>query len=72
MPQAEGPTLIRAVRETHPEVKAIFVSGYTEDPFRQRLGADSELHVLSKPFSRKQLAGSAKEAMEERRPNWLG
>ena len=72
MLQTDGPTLIRVVRETRPEVKAIFVSGCTENPFRQRLGADSELRVLSKRFSRKRLAGAAKEAMEERRPNWLG
>jgi len=53
------------VRETHPDMKVIFISGYTEDSFRQRLGSDSEIHFLPKPFSLKQLAGKVKEVMTE-------
>ena len=69
MPKMDGPTLIRSVRETHPDMKVIFISGYTEDSFRQRLGADSEIHFLPKPFSLKQLAGKVKEVMAEGGPN---
>ena len=63
MPRMDGPTLIREVRQTHPDLKVIFISGYTEDSFRQRLDTDSEIHFLPKPFSLKQLAGKVKEVI---------
>ncbi|HZS82011.1 MAG TPA: PAS domain-containing protein [Stellaceae bacterium] len=63
MPRMDGPGLIREVRETHPDMKVIFISGYTEDSFRKRLDSDAEIHFLPKPFSLKQLAGKVKEVM---------
>jgi two-component system cell cycle sensor histidine kinase/response regulator CckA len=63
MPRMDGPALIREVRQTHPDMKVIFISGYTEDAFRQRLDTDSEIHFLPKPFSLKQLAGKVKEVI---------
>ena len=63
MPRMDGPALIREVRETHPDMKVIFISGYTEDAFRQRLDSDSEIHFLPKPFSLKQLASKVKEVI---------
>ena len=63
MPRMDGPALVREVREMYPEMKIIFISGYTEDAFRQRLDSDSEIHFLPKPFSLKQLAGKVKEVI---------
>jgi two-component system, cell cycle sensor histidine kinase and response regulator CckA len=63
MPHMDGPDLVRHVRESHPEMKIIFISGYTEDAFRQRLDSDSEIHFLPKPFSLKQLASKVKEVI---------
>jgi two-component system, cell cycle sensor histidine kinase and response regulator CckA len=63
MPKMDGPALIREVRESHPDMKVIFISGYTEDEFRQRLDSDSEIHFLPKPFSLKQLASKVKEVI---------
>jgi len=65
MPQPDGPTLVRQVRETRPSLKVIFISGYTEDAFRQKLGEDEHIHFLPKPFSLKQLAAKVKEVMSE-------
>ena len=65
MPRMDGPSLIRHVRETHPDMKVIFISGYTEDAFRQRLDNDSEIHFLPKPFSLKQLASKVKEVISD-------
>ncbi len=67
MPKMDGPSLIKRVRELYPEraLKVIFMSGYTEDNFRQRLGDDVDIHFLPKPFSLKQLAGKVKEVMAE-------
>jgi two-component system, cell cycle sensor histidine kinase and response regulator CckA len=63
MPHMDGPDLVRHVRESHPEMKVIFISGYTEDAFRQRLDSDSEIHFLPKPFNLKQLASKVKEVI---------
>ena len=68
MPRMDGPALVRAVRETHPDMKVIFISGYTEDAFRKRLDSDTEIHFLPKPFSLKQLAGKVKEVMMSEAP----
>ncbi len=63
MPQMDGPTLIRHVKEKKPDVKVIFISGYTEDRFREQLREGEVVHFLSKPFSLKQLAGKVKEVL---------
>ena len=65
MPKLDGPTLVREVRETRPDLKVIFISGYTEDTFRKRLGEEAGIHFLPKPFSLRQLAGKVKEVMRE-------
>jgi two-component system cell cycle sensor histidine kinase/response regulator CckA len=41
MPRMDGPRLVREVREILPQIQVIFISGYTEDAFRQRLDSDS-------------------------------
>jgi two-component system cell cycle sensor histidine kinase/response regulator CckA len=63
MPRMDGPTLVREVRALHADLKVIFISGYAEDSFRQRLDSDNEIHFLPKPFSLKQLAGKVKEVI---------
>jgi two-component system, cell cycle sensor histidine kinase and response regulator CckA len=63
MPRMDGPSLIKEVRALHPDMKVIFISGYTEDAFRKRLGDENDIHFLPKPFSLKQLAGKVKEVM---------
>ncbi|WP_368744848.1 hybrid sensor histidine kinase/response regulator [Desertibaculum subflavum] len=63
MPGVDGPTLAKRVRETHPDMKIIFISGYAEDAFRRNLDRTAEIHFLPKPFSLKQLAGKVKEVL---------
>ena len=63
MPRVDGPTLVKQVRENRPDLKVIFISGYTEDAFRKRLGEDTDVHFLPKPFSLKQLASKVKEVL---------
>jgi two-component system, cell cycle sensor histidine kinase and response regulator CckA len=63
MPHLDGPGLVREVREIRPELKVIFISGYTEDAFRQRLDSDSAIDFLPKPFSLKQLAAKVRDVI---------
>jgi two-component system cell cycle sensor histidine kinase/response regulator CckA len=63
VPQRDGPTLIREVRGTHPDMKVIFISGYAEDDFRESLVRETGIHFLAKPFSLDQLAGKVKDVL---------
>lgn len=63
MPHMDGPGLVREVRETNPEMKVIFISGYTEDAFRQRLDSDIGIEFLPKPFSLKELAAKVRDVL---------
>ena len=65
MPRLDGPSLVREVRQDRPKLKVIFISGYAEDSFRQRVGEEEGIHFLPKPFTLKQLAGKVKEVMSE-------
>ncbi len=64
MPEMDGPTLIKNVRDEKPEMPVICISGYAEETFLNRLGEDQDIHFLPKPFSFTQLAGKVKEVME--------
>ena len=63
MPELDGPSLLKELRKTRPELKIIFVSGYAEDAFKKNLPEGEEFQFLPKPFSLKQLAIAVKEAL---------
>ncbi len=63
MPNMDGPTMAKKVREQYPDIKVIFISGYTEDAFKNDLDRPEDFVFLPKPFSLKQLAAKVKEVM---------
>ncbi|WP_455477602.1 ATP-binding protein [Bartonella sp. B41] len=65
MPEMDGPTLLKEVRKIYPDVKFIFVSGYTKDAFTKNLPQDAAFSFLSKPFTLKQLALEVKKTLGE-------
>ena len=64
MPMMGGPEFIQKARLTRPDLKVVFISGYAEDDFRERLGSGENIHFLPKPFSLKQLAGTVKTVID--------
>ena len=64
MPEMDGPTMLKKLRETNSSVKMIFISGYAEDAFKKNLEGQDDFAFLPKPFSLKQLAEAVKEALE--------
>lgn len=68
MPQMDGPTFVNELSQLHPHTKVLFISGYTEDTFRDRLKGDKNIRFLSKPFSLQILAESVKNALENTDP----
>lgn len=63
MPQMDGPTLVKKIRETDKNLKVIFISGYAEDALDDNI-MDKDFNFLAKPFSLKQLAEQVKEVLE--------
>lgn len=62
MPNMDGPTLAQRMRQTTPNLKIIFISGYTEEKLKDHMGEN--IWFLPKPFTLKQLAAKVKEALE--------
>jgi two-component system cell cycle sensor histidine kinase/response regulator CckA len=63
MPEMDGPTLMKELRQRDPEIKIIFVSGYAEDAFEKSLPDTTDFEFLPKPFTLKQLVSKVKETM---------
>ncbi len=63
MPEMDGPTMLKELRKTHPDLKIIFVSGYPDDAFKRSLGEDEQFAFLPKPFTLPQLATKVKEEL---------
>ncbi len=62
MPEMDGPTLLRHLRQRNPNIRIIFMSGYAEEAFRKNLSADEDFVFLPKPFTLKKLAETVKAA----------
>ncbi len=63
MPKMDGPTLMENIKIHRPNMKVIFISGYTEDNFRESLANNEKVHFLPKPFNLKELAYKVKEVL---------
>ena len=62
MPNMDGPTLAQRMRQNSPDLKIIFMSGYTEDKLKDHMGEN--IFFLPKPFTLKQLAAKVKDVLE--------
>jgi two-component system cell cycle sensor histidine kinase/response regulator CckA len=65
MPEMDGPTLLKEMRKTNPDLKIIFVSGYAEEAFQKNLPAGGQFAFLPKPFTLKQLVAAVKDTMAQ-------
>jgi two-component system cell cycle sensor histidine kinase/response regulator CckA len=63
MPNMDGPTMVRNVKLTNPDLPVIFMSGYAEEAFRRNDQSSEDIHFLPKPFGLKQLAAKVKEVL---------
>lgn len=65
MPEMDGPTLLRELRKTRPDLRIVFVSGYAEEAFARNLPENEHFSFLPKPFTLKQLATAVKAALAD-------
>jgi two-component system, cell cycle sensor histidine kinase and response regulator CckA len=65
MPGMSGGELTQRVRETRPDARVLYMSGYNDDAIVRQGLAVSGAHLLQKPFTLEALARKVREALEE-------
>ena len=65
MPTMDGPTMVREVRKSRPDLPVLFMSGYAEEQLRKSIDLDN-VAFLPKPFSVQQIAEAARDALVAR------
>ena len=63
LPETDGMQVAQQAAALRPELKVLFMSGYTEHPVLQRPGLESRV-FLHKPFTATALAAKVREALE--------
>ena len=62
MPGMDGPTMVREARQSRPDLKILFMSGYAEEQLRKSIDIEN-VNFLPKPFSVTDLAAAARRAI---------
>lgn len=66
MPEMNGRDLARSLLSLYPNVKRLFMSGYTGDVIALHGVLDPGVHFIQKPFSIKRLTAKVREALEDK------
>ena len=69
MPEMNGRELATRLRLTRPDLKALYVSGYSASALAPKGMLESGVHFLQKPFTLEDLATSVREALAAPPPN---
>ncbi|MFO7769592.1 MAG: PAS domain S-box protein [bacterium] len=64
MPQMNGRKLSEHIRALHPDIKVLFMSGYTADVIAHRGILDKGVHYIQKPFSSWALAEKVRSVLD--------
>ena len=62
MPNLDGPSMARRLRESYGEIRLLFMSGYAEEQLRETISLDN-VSFLAKPFSVQQIAEAVHDAL---------
>jgi CheY-like chemotaxis protein len=68
MPEMNGRDLADRLQALNPELRVIFMSGYTADVISGRGMLDERIYFIQKPFSREKLAQKVNEVLSEKGP----
>lgn len=66
MPNMNGPELAGKLQERFPNLKCLFVSGYTSNIIAQHGVLDQGVHFIQKPFSKKTLTDKVREVLDQK------
>lgn len=64
MPKMSGLELANNVKKYHPDIKVLFMSGYSNGAATENGGIEPDAHFIAKPFSSKVLARKVREVLE--------
>jgi two-component system, cell cycle sensor histidine kinase and response regulator CckA len=64
MPEMNGRVMVEKIRETAPDVKVLFMSGYTDDTVVRHSILEARVDFLPKPFTAVSLAKKVREALD--------
>ena len=59
-----GAQIVERLGERFPHVRALFMSGYTENAVIHQMGTDGGIELLSKPFTREALARTVRQTLD--------
>jgi PAS domain S-box-containing protein len=65
MPEMNGRDLAKNLLSLYPDMKRLFMSGYTADVIAHHGVLDKGVHFIQKPFSLKDLAAKVRETLDE-------
>ncbi len=63
MPEMNGRELANRMRALHPDIKCLFMSGYTANVIAHHGVLEESVHFLQKPFSISELSAKIREAL---------
>ena len=66
MPRMGGPELAQALLAKHPELRVLYMSGYTDHPMVRRGVVNAGVAFLQKPFTPTVLVARVREVLEAR------
>jgi len=61
-----GWQLALEIWQRRPRQKILFTTGYTDNPTLQQMDQDLRIHILQKPFGRKDLAAAVRQILDDK------
>jgi YesN/AraC family two-component response regulator len=68
MPDMNGKNLAKALTEHFPDLKCLFMSGYTANVIADHGVLESGVHFINKPFSKQALAKKVRDVLNTHPP----
>ena len=67
MPEMNGYDLMKAVSQIRPNIRHLFISGYTDNIIESQVDSDQNLQFLQKPFLMKKLSKAVRSVLDTER-----
>jgi len=68
MPHMSGPQMVERLRESRPDVRVLYMSGYTGDVIAKHGLLDTKSAFLPKPFTLEELARMVRSVLDQKEP----
>ena len=65
MPEMNGRDLTKVILSIHPDIRQLYMSGYTANVIAHQGILDKGINYIQKPFSKKELGAKIREALDE-------